>query len=186
MREIARGRQFRVAVLSGMLGYAVMVLVMTATPLAMKHDHHSFSDTAFVIQWHVLGMFAPSFITGRLIRRFGVFDVMLAGCAFLALSVGINLSGSGVSVFWLGLTALGVGWNFVFIGATSLLTTSYRPSEKSKAQAANDFVVFTMVAVASLAAGALQDRFGWQAVNLSVIPMIAVVAVALFLQRRAE
>jgi MFS family permease len=161
-----------------MFGYAVMSLVMTATPLAMKHNLHALDDTAFVIQWHVLGMFAPSFFTGSLIKRFGITNILLAGVAFAYLAVTTNLLGTSVWHFWTGLVFLGLSWNFLFIGGTTLLTDSYRPSEKAKAQATNDFVVFSTVASASLFAGYLQHHFGWEMVNMGVLPAITFMLVA--------
>ena len=177
-RAIARQPVFLVAAIGGMLGYGIMALVMTATPLAMHDHHYAFGDTAFVIEWHVLGMFAPSFFTGHLIRRFGVLQIMLAGGVLSAACVGINLTGSSLSHFWLALFLLGVGWNFLFIGATTLLTETYAPEEKAKTQALNDFLVFGTVTVAVLSAGSLQHHLGWRAVNYGVIPLIAVTVIA--------
>ena len=185
---IARQPVFMVAAIGGMLGYGIMALVMTATPLAMHEHHYAFGDTAFVIEWHVLGMFAPSFFTGHLIRRFGVLQVMLVGGLLSAACVGINLTGTGLSHFWLALFLLGMGWNFLFIGATTLLTETYAPEEKAKTQALNDFLVFSTVTIAVLSAGTLQHHLGWQAVNYGVIPLIAVTVIAaawLLLARRS-
>jgi MFS family permease len=175
---IARQPVFIVAAIGGMLGYGIMALVMTATPLAMHEHHYVFGDTAFVIEWHVLGMFAPSFFTGHLIRRFGVLQIMLAGGLLSAACVGINLAGTGLSHFWLALFLLGVGWNFLFIGATTLLTETYAPEEKAKTQALNDFLVFTTVTLAVLSSGHVQHSFGWRAVNIGVIPFILITLVA--------
>ncbi|MDH5391831.1 MAG: MFS transporter [Gammaproteobacteria bacterium] len=169
---------FIVAVIGGMLGYAVMSLVMTATPLAMSH-HHSLNDTAFVIQWHVLGMFAPSFFTGSLISRYGVVNIMLTGTLLLMMAVAGNLLGISLWHYWFALLCLGIGWNFLFIGATDLLTYAYEESEKAKAQAFNDFSVFAAVTLAALTAGYLQHNYGWQIVNLGVIPLIAVILMSL-------
>ena len=170
---------FIVAVLCGMLGYGVMSLVMTATPLAMQHNHHQFSDTSFVIQWHVLGMFAPSFFTGSMIRRFGLLRMMFIGGLAGIACVIINLMGTSVSHFWLALFLLGISWNFLFIGATTMLTETYRPEERFKTQATNDFIVFSAVAAASLSAGALQHHFGWQAVNYGAIPALLIILFSL-------
>ncbi|MDH5517054.1 MAG: MFS transporter [Gammaproteobacteria bacterium] len=178
LADIIKQPVFVVAVICGMLGYAVMSLVMTATPLAMSH-HHSLGDTAFVIQWHVLGMFAPSFVTGNLISRYGVQHIMLAGAALLLIAVLINLLGISVWHYWFALLALGIGWNFLFIGATDLLTYTYTDSEKARAQAFNDFSVFGAVTLAALTAGYLQHNFGWQTVNLGVLPLIAIILLAL-------
>ena len=170
---------FIVAVLNGMLGYSVMSLIMTATPLAMQHNHHALPDTSFVIQWHVLGMFAPSFFTGTLIRRIGLLKIMFTGGMAGLACVVINLTGTSVSHFWLALFLLGISWNFLFIGATTMLTETYQPEERFKTQAANDFIVFSMVATASLSAGALQHHFGWQAVNYGAIPALIIILCSL-------
>ena len=169
---IARQPAFIVAVLSAMMGYGIMTLVMTATPLAMLACDHSFGDAAFVIQWHVLGMFAPSFFTGDLIRRFGALSVITAGGLALLGCVVINLAGVELWNFWVALVLLGIGWNFMFIGGTALLTDTYLPEEKAKIQSFNDFMVFGMVAVASLSSGVLQQTIGWQAVNTGIVPLV--------------
>jgi MFS family permease len=178
LREIAAQQTFIVAVLAAMLGYGVMSLVMTATPLAMHAHAHDFSTTAFVIEWHVLGMFAPSFFTGHLIRRFGVANIMLTGALLYIFTVAINLAGSSANHFWMALFFLGVGWNFLFVGGTTLLTETYDEQEKAKVQALNDFLVFTTVTVASLSAGVLQHQFGWRVVNLGVLPLIVMILAA--------
>lgn len=186
---IVRQPVFIVALLGAMLGYGVMSLVMTATPLAMKHSQINFSDTAMVIQWHVLGMFAPSFFTGHLIRYFGVLRIMLAGVVLYAVTVATNLSGTGLWDYWLALLLLGVGWNFLYVGGTTLLTESYRPEEKAKVQALNDFMIFTTVTLASVSAGVLQYYFGWQVVNMGVIPILLIIFVSivwLMLRRMKE
>ena len=171
--------------LAAAIGYGVMMLVMTATPLAMHHHAHAFDDTAFVIEWHVLGMFAPSFFTGRLIHRFGTANILLAGVVLNLLCVVVNLLGTGMPYFWTGLVLLGVGWNFLFVGGTTLLTETYRVEEKAKVQAFNDFTVFTVVTAASFSAGALQHQFGWEMVNIGVLPPILVVlAAVLWLKAR--
>ncbi len=182
--ELFKQPKFLVAVICSMFGYAVMSLVMTATPLAMKHQMHALDDTAFVIQWHVLGMFAPSFFTGSLIKRFGILNILLAGVAFAYLAVGTNLLGTTIWHFWLGLVFLGLSWNFLFIGGTTLLTDAYRPAEKAKAQATNDFIVFSMVAFASLCAGYLQHHFGWQMVNIGVLPAITIMLLSVLWLKR--
>ena len=172
---IASQPMFIVALVCGMLGYGVMALAMTATPLAMHSYAHPFSRTTFVIQWHVLGMFGPAFVTGHLIRRFGVLNIMLAGAVLGAACMIVNLAGSSVWHFWAALLLLGISWNFLFIGATTLLTETYRPEERAKTQALNDFAVFTTVALSSLSAGALQSRYGWQTVNMGLIPLLAII-----------
>lgn len=177
---------FIVAVLSGMLGYSVMSLIMTATPLAMQHNHHPFADTSFVIQWHVLGMFAPSFFTGHLIKRFGLLKIMFLGGLAGMTCVAINLLGTSVNHFWLALLLLGISWNFLFIGATTMLTETYRPEERFKTQAVNDFIVFSTVAAASLSAGALQYHFGWQMVNYGAIPALLLIMASLLWLRFSD
>jgi MFS family permease len=185
--EIVRQPVFLVAVSGSMIGYGIMSLVMTATPLAMVECGYSFSDSAFVIQWHVLGMFVPSFFTGHLIVRFGVLKIMLAGAVLFAGCVGLNLSGIAIWQFWSALILLGLGWNFLYIGGSTLLTEAYLPQERAKTQAVNDFLVFGMVTVASFASGALHHAYGWQAVNMGVIGPVALVCGAivwLLLRRR--
>ena len=175
MKVIAAQPMFIVALVCGMLGYGVMALAMTATPLAMHHYAHPFPLTSFVIQWHVLGMFAPSFVTGHLIKRYGVLNIMLVGALLGVACMAVNLAGSSVWHFWTALLLLGISWNFLFIGATTLLTETYRPEERAKTQALNDFAVFTSVALSSLSAGALQSRYGWQTVNIALIPLLVII-----------
>ena len=174
LREIASQPVFIVALLSAAIGFSMMSLLMTATPLAMKHEHLPFSDVAFVIQWHVLGMFAPSFFTGHLINRFGTLPIIFIGGILMLVCIATNLLGTSLWHFWLALFTLGLGWNFMFIGGTSLLTKTYNEAEKAKTQALNDFTVFTMVTFASLGAGVLQYQLGWVMVNISVIPFILI------------
>lgn len=180
LKEIATQPMYIVAVVCGMLGYGVMSLVMTATPLAMHSHALQFEDTAFVIQWHVLAMFVPSFFTGSLIAKVGVIKVMIAGALFGFACVSINLLGTTMHHFLFALICLGLCWSFLFIGATTLLTDTYKTEEKNRAQALNDFLVFSVVAVASLSAGALQNKFGWEAVNKGVMPMLLIILCSLF------
>lgn len=177
--EIARQPRFIVAVICGMLGYAVMALVMTATPLAMQNYAHPFGKISFVIQWHIFAMFAPSFFTGHLIRRVGLLPILFAGVIFALACVVINLNGTTINHFWSSLFLLGLSWNFLFIGGTTLLTEAYRPEERFKAQALNDFLVFSVVAAASLTAGFLHHNIGWQAVNYGAIPALGVILLSL-------
>ncbi|MDH3713184.1 MAG: MFS transporter [Gammaproteobacteria bacterium] len=179
MAMIAGQPRFVIAVCCGMLGYGAMTLIMTATPLAMQAIRLPFTDTAFVIQWHVFAMFAPSFFTGHLINRFGLTTVMLTGALLDLICIAVNLSGASVWHFSAGLVLLGLGWNFLFIGATTLLTDTYRPSERAKAQAFNDFFVFTSTTASALTAGTLQHHLGWETVNLSALPVLAVIMLAL-------
>lgn len=184
---IARRPIFLVAVIGAMVGYGVMNLMMTATPLAMDIHRHPFEATALVIQWHVLAMFLPSFFTGHLIRWMGVLNVMSTGALILLGCVMISLSGISVGHFTWALILLGLGWNFLYIGGTTLLTESYQPAEKAKVQALNDFLVFTTVTCTALGVGALHRWLGWEAINISVMPLILITLVAtlwLQLQRR--
>lgn len=177
--QIARQPAFIAAVLAAMFGYGVMTFIMTATPLAVLDCDYAFADVAFIIQWHVLGMYLPSFFTGRLIQRFGAPRVMLAGCLCYLGTVAFNVSGIDLLVnFWVALVLLGVGWNFVFVGATSLVTRTYRPAERAKAQGLNDFLVFSTVALASLSSGVLYEWFDWSTVNLGILPLIAIICAA--------
>lgn len=179
LRVIAVQPRFIVAVLCGALGYAVMTFVMTATPLAMQHEGHAFSDSSLVIQWHVLGMFAPSFFTGHIINRIGLLRTMGIGALAALACIVVNLSGQAVGHFWIALTLLGIAWNFLFIGATTMLTQVYRPEETFKTQAANDFIVFSTVTVASLSAGAIHHHLGWKVINYGAAPALGIVLIAL-------
>lgn len=185
---IARQPAFLVAVFSSMVAYGVMNLIMTATPLAMVACNHPFSDAAFVIQWHFVAMFAPSFVTGALIKRCGLMTVMLVGVALNAGCVAIALAGLDVMNFWLALVLVGVGWNFMFVGATTLLTEVHSPAERAQVQGVNDAAIFTMLVLSSLSSGAMFTLQGWQAMNLSAVPFLLVAGagmVWLALQRRA-
>jgi MFS family permease len=170
--EIMRQPVFIVAVLGAMVGYAVMNLVMTAGPLAMIACSIPYASTIFVVEWHIIGMFAPSFFTGSLIQRFGVLNIMLAGVVLLFGSVAAAVTGISFVHFWTSLFLLGIGWNFLFVGGTTLLTESYTAAEKAKTQGMNDFLVFGSVAVASLSSGGLLHFFGWNAVNLGAVPFL--------------
>jgi MFS family permease len=174
LAEIMRQPVFITALIGSSVGYAAMLMVMTATPLAMQICGQPLGASATVIQWHVLGMFLPSFFTGNLIRRFGVLPVMGAGIALLGSHVAVALSGIEFLHFVSGLVLLGVGWNFLFIGGTTLLTEAYQPTERAKTQAAHDFLMFGAVSVASFSAGGLLNNWGWQSVNLTVLPFLAI------------
>lgn len=184
---IIRQPTFLVAAIGAMIGYGVMSFVMTATPLAIMGCGYEFRDAAFVIQWHVLAMYAPSFFTGSLIQRFGVRQVMLTGAIILTGAVAVNISGLEIERFWLGLVLLGIGWNFMFVGGTSLLAECHTPEERAKVQGLNDFLVFGTVTASSFASGALLNAFGWNAVNYGVLPLLgvatSVIAIALWRQR---
>jgi len=176
LAEIAAQPAFITAAIAGMVGYGVMSLVMTATPIAMLDCGLAFTDAAFVIQWHSLGMFAPSFVTGHLIVRFGVTRILLTGAALLLACGAINLGGLAVANFWAANVVLGVGWNFLFVGATTLLTRTYTPEEKGKVQALNDFLIFGTVALSSFASGALLSGVGWAMVQIAIMPFAVVAA----------
>ena len=169
---------FIVAALASMLSYGIMNLMMTSTPLAMRaHDHH-FNDAAFVLQWHMLGMYGPSFFTGSLVSRFGVLNVILAGCVLMLGCVVAALSGTTLLNFWMALFVLGLGWNFMYVGGSALLTEAYTPAERAKTQAANDFLVFLTMAISSMSSGVLLNKSGWHAVNYGSIPFLLLAAVA--------
>jgi len=179
-REIFSQPKIIVAILTSMTGYAVMAMIMTATPLAMtKGSGHLFSDAAFVIQWHVVGMFAPSFFTGSLIHRFGALPIIVTGILLNFLCIGINFAGTEVLNYWSALILLGMGWNFMFVAATTMITETYRPAEKAIVQGVNDFFVFGSAAISSLLAGVVLTTWGWEAVNLSLIPLLGFVGIAL-------
>ena len=178
MAEIAAQPKFIVAVLAAAIGYGVMNFLMTSTPIAMGVCGHPYSDAAFVISSHVVAMFAPSFFTGALIRRAGVLAVLFAGVALNIASIAIALSGISVPQFWWSLVLLGVGWNFLYIGGTTLLTETYRYEERAKAQGANDFTIFAVMAVSSFTSGMTVTSAGWEKVNLYALPLLAVVAIA--------
>lgn len=185
LAEIARQPAFIVAVMSGMIGYGVMNLLMTATPLAMKSCAHPFSDAAFVIQWHVIAMFAPSFITGSLIKRFGVRNIMFAGVLLSLACVAIALSGVEVMHFWLALVLIGVGWNFMYLGGTTLLTETHTSSEKAKAQGANDMAIFITMAISSASSGWLFSARGWEVMNYGAVPFLLLTGGAILFYGRS-
>ena len=173
--------KFIVSVLSAMIGYGVMAMIMTATPLAMtKGNGYPFNDAAFIIQWHALGMFAPSFITGSLIKRFGAVQIIFTGILLNFICIAINISGTELINYWSALVLLGVGWNFMFVAGTTMVTETYQPAEKAIVQGVNDFLVFGTAALCSLLSGVLQTSFGWETVNLSTIPLLLIVLVSLF------
>jgi MFS family permease len=179
LAEIIAQPRFIVAVLAGAIGYGVMNFLMTSTPIAMRACGHPYGDAAFVISWHVVGMFLPSFFTGGLIKRAGVLPVMFAGALLNFASIGIALSGIAVAQFWWAMVVLGVGWNFLYIGGTTLLTGTYRPEERAKAQGFNDQMIFLMMLLSSFSSGMTVTNAGWERVNLLALPMVAVVAAAI-------
>jgi len=179
LAAIVRQPAYLVALFGALTGYGTMILAMTATPLAMAHHHHSPSDTTTVLQMHVLGMFVPSFFTGSLIARFGVLRTMLAGVALIACHVLISLTGNSFHSFAGSLVLLGIGWNFLYVGGTSLLTTTYTPAERGRAQAANDLTIFVVALLSSLAAAPMLEGLGWQSMNLALLPWLGAAGLAI-------
>lgn len=179
LEVIARQPAFIVAVLCATIAYGVMNLLMTTTPLAMDASGHHFREAAFVIQWHVVGMFAPSFVTGHIIKRFGLTAVMLTGVVLNIVCVGIALSGVQIMHFWLALVLLGIGWNFMFVGATALLTEIHSTAERAKVQGVNDAAISITMIITSLASGALFTIQGWYAMNLWALPALLLVGASL-------
>jgi len=177
--EIARDPLFIVAVACGVVSYVIMNLVMTSAPIAMVGCGHSITESTLGIQWHVLGMYAPSFFTGHLILRFGVFRIIAIGLLLLLGSAMVGIAGLSIAHFWIALVLLGVGWNFAFIGATTLVTRCHRPQERNKVQALNDFLIFGTMALGSLASGKMLASFGWVWVNAVVFPPVLAVGALL-------
>jgi MFS family permease len=181
-RELLRQPVFAVAVVSAALGYGVMNLLMAATPIAMQQCQHPFDRAALVLEWHVLGMFVPSFFTGHLIRRFGAVPVMVVGALLNLVCVAVALSGVDLMQFLVALFALGVGWNFLYTGGSTLLTQAYRPEEKNRAQGVMDTCVFWTMALSSFSSGALITTQGWTWLNVgSLLPIALVLAALLWL-----
>ncbi len=173
--KIMRQPRFIAAAGSSMIGYGVMALLMTATPLAMVSSDHPVSDAGLVIQWHVVGMFAPSFFTGHLIDRFGLIKIMLSGAILLLFAIFAALSGVLLQHYLVSMFLVGLGWNFLFIGGSTLLTETYTTAERAKTQAAHDFMVFATTALGSFLSGHLLFNFGWDLVNLMALPFIVAV-----------
>jgi MFS family permease len=176
--EIARQPAFLVAVLCGVVGYGVMNLLMTATPLAMAACEHPFVAAAFVIQWHLVAMFAPSFGTGPLIQRIGALPVMLVGTLLASTCLVIGYTGADVMHFWFALVLLGIAWNFMYLGATTLLTETHTPAERGKVQGVNDTAISLTMVLSSLSVGALFTYHGWQIMNVLAAPFIVLAAIA--------
>jgi predicted MFS family arabinose efflux permease len=172
LAEIAKQPRFVVAVACGVAAYSTMNLLMTSAPLAMVMCNHSVTDATLGLQWHVLGMYAPSFATGALISRFGLERITGAGLALIIVSAVIGIAGISLWHFWVALALLGVGWNFAFIGATTMVTHCHRPNERNKVQAFNDFLVFGSMAIGSFSSGALLVSFGWSMVNEVAFPVV--------------
>jgi MFS family permease len=179
LAEIVRAPRFIVAVACGMASYTMMNMLMTSAPLAMVGCGHSVTDATLGIQWHVLAMYSPSFFTGSLISRFGVERITGIGLSLIALAAVAGISGITVAHFWSALVLLGVGWNFAFIGATTMVTQCYRAEERNKVQAFNDFLIFGGMAVSSFSSGQLLEYFGWAAINEVIFPTIFLVGAML-------
>jgi len=177
--EIVRKPRFIVAAACGLASYAMMNLMMTSAPLAMVMCNHSVGDAALGIQWHVIGMYAPSFFTGALIIRFGLRAMIAVGLALIVAAASVGLLGTALWNFWLALALLGIGWNFTFISATTLVTECHFAWERNKVQAFNDFLVFGSMAIASFSSGALLSRVGWTGVNEVVFPIVVGAALLL-------
>jgi predicted MFS family arabinose efflux permease len=178
--EITRQPRFIVAVICGVASYAMMNMVMTSAPLAMVMCQHSVEDATLGLQWHVIAMYAPSLFAGALIARLGVERIVATGLSLIVASAIVGLSGTTIWHFWIALVLLGVGWNFGFVGATTMVTACHRPNERNKVQAFNDFLVFGSMAIGSFSSGKLLADFGWSAVNGVVLP-VALAASALLL-----
>jgi MFS family permease len=175
MAEIARQPAYRVALAASVCGYAVMTLTMSATPLAMLACGFGFADSATVIQGHIIAMFLPSFFTGHLIARAGVLPVIVAGGLIEFGCAIVNLAGVDFANFLIANILVGLGWNFCFVGGSTLLTTTYAPAERAKVQASHDFVVYASTATAAALSGVLQAKAGWTVINLAALPLMAAV-----------
>ncbi|MGB3616312.1 MAG: MFS transporter [Elainellaceae cyanobacterium] len=184
--EIMGQPKFLVATLGSTISYGVMVFVMTATPLAMSAEQHSFGQTASVIQWHVLGMFGPSFVTGWLIQRLGMLTIIQTGAVLTLGCVGVNLAGVSFGHFAVALLLLGLGWNFMYVGSTTLLTETHTPTEKGKAQAAHDFLVFSFVALTTLLSGRVFYRFDWGMLNQLSWPLVLMALLGVLWLQQAQ
>jgi len=178
-RVIVTQPAYLIALFSAATGYGIMIMAMTATPIAMVHHHHGLNSAATVIQLHVLGMFLPSFFTGSLIARFGVINVMFAGLCLLLGHIVSTMTGTGVASFASALVLVGIGWNFLYIGGTTLLTSTYTAPEKGRAQATNDMTIFAVGLACSLSAGGLLQLVGWEVMNYLLLPWLGVNALVL-------
>ena len=174
LKEIVLTQRFVIACACGVISYALMNLVMTAAPLAMKMCGHALKDSNLAIQWHVIAMYGPSFFTGSLIARFGTMRIVALGLVITAAAGIVGLMGITVAHFWIALILLGIGWNFGFIGASAMVTECHRPEERNKVQAFNDFLIFGTMAVGSFASGHVLTLYGWNWVNMIVFPPVAI------------
>jgi MFS family permease len=169
---IARQPAYVVAVIGGVVSYSVMILMMSVSPLALRGHGYSFGEAAIVIQLHMLGMYLPSFFTGQLVRRYGAIRIMQAGAALNAISILFAVTDSTLPHFWVAMALLGIGWNFLFIASTTLLTETYSLAERAKAQGINDFLIFSVTGAATLFAGSVLHHIGWAAVAWTALPAV--------------
>lgn len=183
LAEIVRQPKFIAAVTAGVVSYLIMNMIMTSAPLAMRLCGLSQSDANLGLQWHVIAMYAPSFFTGRIIARFGASKVVMAGLLLTASAAGVGLSGMDVAHFWLTLAVLGLGWNFGFVGASTMVLETHRPDERLRVQSTNDFVVFGVMMLGSFASGGLLNAYGWAVVCWVALPPVALAAAAVWLMR---
>ena len=186
LMEIVKQPRFVAAVICGVISYGLMNFIMTSAPLAMKLCGHSVTDSNLAIEFHVIAMYLSSFITGSLISRFGAGKVILAGMVLIVLAAVAGLAGQTVYHFWADMILVGLGWNFGFIGATALVTETHRPSERTKVQSFNDFLVFGTMVVGSFSSGRILIDFGWDMVNELVFPLVFVGIAALLWFRRSQ
>lgn len=181
IKQLAQQPDFILAVFAATVSYALMVFLMTATPVSMHvMDGHSIDDTGIVIQWHIVGMFFPSLFVGKLIRRWGHRAIMVVGIFALMICIGVSQVDQTVAGYWISLVALGVGWNFLFVSSTALLITTYKDKEKYRAQAFNEFMVFGFQAIASLSAGWLLTATSWRAINLMSLPILGMLLMVIW------
>jgi len=179
MGALLRQPVFIVAVLGGISAYGVMNLLMAAAPLAMQMCGHAYSAQVLVIEWHIVAMFAPAFFTGWLISRFGVLPIMFSGVLLKLCAIGVAASGITVVNFWLAMVLIGVGWCFLFVGGTTLLTEAYTPAEKAKSQGMNDLLIYLTMSTSSLLSGAILYRYGWNPLNYSALPLLTITGISI-------
>lgn len=179
LRAIVAQPAFVVAALGAVTAYGVMNLLMAATPLAMQMCNHSYNAAMLVIEWHIIAMFAPAFGTGWLIGRIGTLPVMFLGVLLKVAAIVIAVSSVTMTAFWLSMVLVGVGWCFLFVGGTTLLTETYQPAEKAKTQGFNDLLIYATMGATSLTSGAILYKYSWNALNASALPLLAITAVAI-------
>jgi len=176
LRVVARQPIFVAALANNVVGSVSMMFVMTAAPLAAVACHHSIDDGANIMQWHLIGMYGPAFFAGALVKRWGLPTMLGLGMAINVASAGVAIASTSLPAFYAALFFLGVGWNFMFVGGTTLLAQSYRPAERGRAQGAAEMLRYAATALATLAAGPALDRYGWQAVNTAMLPVVGLAA----------